>query len=124
VERNSAIRPLVAAKPKPFAWLEDFPTTAATCLVAMVVIMLTAFRYLFMSPALPDLGAWLTFLGSLVTIVGGTVVGKRFSSDAAVITAEAAARQDPPPSTSVNAEGGIDVVPQAGAVQGPPPAQP
>ena len=107
-------------------FLGAFPTTAATCVIALVVVALTAVRYLFMTPALEDLGAWLTFVGSLVTIVSGTVVGKRWTSDASVITAEAAARQSPAPSVSVVGESGssIDVVPQAGAVQDPAPAQP
>ncbi len=109
-----------SAPRKPFAWLEDFPTTAATCIVALSIILATAIRYLFMAPALPDLGAWLAFLGSLVTIVGGTVVGKRFSADPAVITAEAAARQTPPPDTFVDSAGGIEVTPQPGAVVGGP----
>jgi len=113
VAKNSAIR-------KPFEWLEDFPTTAATCLVALSIIIATAIRYLFMQPELPDLGAWLTFLGSLVTIVGGTVVGKRFSADPAVITAEASARQTPPPSTFVDSAGGIEVIPHSDATQDPP----
>lgn len=104
---------------KPFEWLEGFPTTAATCLVVLAVIIATSVRYLFMQPALPDFGGWLAFLGTLVGIVGGTVVGKRFSSDAAVITAEAAARQDPPPDVSVT-DRSIDVTPQPGASQLPP----
>ncbi len=109
---------------KPFAWLEDFPTTAATCVVALVIMIGTAFRYLVIAKPLPDLGAWLTFLGSLVGITGATVVGKRFSSDPAVIAMENAGRQDPPAATSVTeieGETSVEVVPQAGASQAPPP---
>lgn len=100
-------------------FLNAFPTTAATCVVVLAIIVATSVRYLFMQPALADFGGWLTFLGSALTIIGGTVVGKRWTSDPAVITAEAAARQDPPPDTFVDPAGGIDVRPQPGAVTGP-----
>jgi len=100
-----------------FAWLDGFPTTAATCVIVLAVILLTALRYLFVGPPLPDLGAWLAFLGSLVTIVGGTTIGKRFATDPAVITAEAAATQSPSPNVSGPE---ITVIPQPGAVPGDP----
>jgi hypothetical protein len=130
VEKNSAVRPIAAQRSpmagkrrKPFAWLADFPTTAATSLVVLVIIIATSIRYLFMTPALADLGAWLTFCGSLTTIVGATVVGKRYTSDPAVIAAENAGRQDPPPAMLVtDIEGSsVEVVPQSGASQAPPP---
>ena len=109
---------------RPFAWLEDFPTTAATCLVALTVVIATAVRYLAFKVPLEDFGAWLTFLGSLVGITGATVVGKRFSSNPEVIAMENAGRQDPPPDvaiTEIEGERHVDVSPQPGASQGPPP---
>lgn len=113
----------VAPRPKPFQWLEDFPTTAATCLVALSIVIATAVRYLAFKAALEDFGAWLTFLGSLVGITGATVVGKRFSTNPEVIAMENAGRQDPPPDvaiTEIEGDRTVDVTPQPGATQTPP----
>lgn len=108
----------MAKATKRFEWLAELPTTQLRILVTLSIVVATAVRYLAIPDPPTELGAWLGFLAGLAGIDTATVIGKRFTTDPAVITAEAAARQDPPPAVSADA-GGIDVIPQPGAVQGP-----
>jgi len=103
-------------------WLRDLPTTQLRVCFSLLIILATTVRYLVVNEPLDSLGIWLTFLAALAGIDSLTVVGKRFTSDPAVIAAEAAARQTPPPDLSVQ-DGNVDVHPQAGAVQDPPASQ-
>jgi len=105
------------ARKRPFEWLAELPTTQLRICVTLSVIVATAIRYLIVPDPPSELGAWLGFLAGLAGIDTATVIGKRFTSDPAVITAEASARQDPPPTTNVDASGAIEVIPQPGAQQ-------
>ena len=84
-------------------WLVRLPTTQLTVCVTLSAIVATTVRYLFVRTPLQDFGQWLTFLAGLATIGGATVVGKRYTTDPAVITAEAAARQTPAPDVTAPA---------------------
>lgn len=79
------------AKRKRFEALAELPTTPLRILVTLSVIVATAVRYLFLPDPPSELGAWLGFLGALAGIDTATVIGKRYTTDPAVIAAETSA---------------------------------